>query len=130
MNDQNIFSGVDPSAWTSVGCTKCGCLFFDQKLMIHKISMFTSPTGKEEMNVNPVLVCSECGIPFGIEMVDEDTDSEHPEEGCCGNPDCKCDNSIEEDNETILQFKKINSEISDILDNNNKDNTTDRIIIE
>ena len=134
MSNENIFAGTDPSAWKSVECVKCGGLFFDQKLMIHKISLFLSPTGKEEMNVNPVLVCSNCGTPFGIDMVEEESVISHTKEGCCGNPGCDCDNeNCEDDDEdldsTILQFNKINSEMAALLDDDNGSNT-DKIIIE
>lgn len=63
MNNQgtnNQKFNVNESNTTAVVCENCGCPVFVEGLMLRKLSILLSPTGKEENIPVPVLICHDC----------------------------------------------------------------------
>ena len=52
---------VDLSKTTGLKCENCNGHFFDQTLLIRKISKFLSGTNEDAVTFVPVFVCRNCG---------------------------------------------------------------------
>ena len=57
---------VDLRNATPVAC-HCGSTFFQQAVLVFKVSALVSPTGQELIANQPVLVCLNCKTPLGVD---------------------------------------------------------------
>lgn len=68
---------ISPSDTVGVECTNCRSLFFDQPVMVRRISRFLTGTPTDQYMFLPVLRCSDCGeilkeiFPEGMADVEE-----------------------------------------------------------
>ena len=44
---------------------ECGCKYFEAAVTVYKVSAIVSPTGRELIAQQPVLICKDCRKPFG-----------------------------------------------------------------
>mgnify|MGYP003407457207 CR=1 FL=1 len=62
---------------TGISCSNCGGLFFDQPVLVRKISRFLTGLPTDQYTFLPVLRCSDCGevlreiFPEGMKDVEE-----------------------------------------------------------
>lgn len=59
MQQQNL--NVDINQTTGVTCDECGGVYFDQSLILRKVSGLISGTGKPSYIPIPVFACKKCG---------------------------------------------------------------------
>lgn len=55
---------VDLSKTTGFECGSCGCPFFDQTMLIRKISRLYTGSPEDQITFVPVMVCHDCGQPL------------------------------------------------------------------
>ena len=69
---------IDLSKTTGVKCQSCDSHFFDQAIIIRKVSRLYTGTPDDQMTVVPVFICRSCGNPlkefFPVGMTDVESD--------------------------------------------------------
>lgn len=55
---------VDLSKTTGITCQNCGSHFFDQTILIRKISRLLTGSPEDQMTLVPVFICKECKQPL------------------------------------------------------------------
>jgi uncharacterized Zn finger protein len=74
---QPIQQQLNLAQTTGITCSNCGGLFFDQPVLVRKISRLLTGTPTDQFTFLPVLRCSDCGevlkefFPEGMKDVEE-----------------------------------------------------------
>lgn len=61
MQAPNTNLQVAPSDTSAVQCRKCNNLFFDQPVMVRRVSRLLTGSPQDQFVFLPVLKCTECG---------------------------------------------------------------------
>lgn len=64
MQPQQPQVQIDLSNTTGVKCPECKSHFFDQTVIIRKISRLYTGASEDQMTLVPVFVCRGCGVPL------------------------------------------------------------------
>lgn len=70
MNSPPQRVNIDISKATDILCEKCQAPYFMEVMRLKRLSMFVSPTGKEEIIPIQSLLCVSCGAEFGAKSDD------------------------------------------------------------
>jgi hypothetical protein len=55
---------LDITKTEQVNCQKCGGMFFDNAVLIRRVSKFYTATGRDEPVPIPVFICKDCNTPL------------------------------------------------------------------
>lgn len=64
MTPNQMQMQIDLTKTTGVKCSECSSHFFDQTVIIRKVSRLYSGTPEDQITLVPVFVCRSCGTPL------------------------------------------------------------------